>query len=62
MTPPSSEAAAQIPFLKVSPGNTVGTVLVFVKLQTNSLEKQLYTKMFPPRMFSWKFSVWTVQK
>ena len=58
-----SEVAVQShPFSKKSPGNIGGTVLLLVKLQTDCSEKQLYTKMPPPRMFSWKSSAWTVQK
>ena len=63
MTPSSSEAAVQShPFLKMSPGNTGGRVDLLVKLQTDCSEWRLYTKMTPPRMFSWKSSAWTVQK
>ena len=63
MTPPRSEAAVYShPFSKISLGNTGGTVLLLVKLQTDSSEKRLYTKMSPPRIFSWKSSAWTVQK
>ena len=63
MTPPSSEAAVQShPFSKDFPENTDGRVLLLVKLQTDCSEWRLYTKMTPPRMFSWKSSAWTVQK
>ena len=47
-----SEAAVHChPFSKIFPENTGGRVL----LQTDCSEKLLYTKMAPPRMFSWKF-------
>ena len=57
-----SEAAVYSdPFSKIYPGNMGGRVLLLVKLQTDCLEWQLYTKMTPPRIFSWKSSAWTVQ-
>ena len=58
-----SEAAIHShPFPKIYPENTGGRVLLLVKLETESSEKRLYTKMALPRMFSWKSSAWTVQK
>ena len=52
-----SEAAVHgHPFSKISPGNSGGRVLLSVKLQTDCSEWRLYTKMTPPRMFSWKSS------
>ena len=58
-----SEAAVDShPFSKISPGNTGGRVLLLVNLQTDCSEWQLYIKITPPRMFSWKSSAWTVQK
>ena len=58
-----SEAAVRShPFLKISPGNTGGRVTLLVKLQSDCSEWRLYTKMTPPRMFSWKSSAWTVEK
>ena len=58
-----SEAAVHShSFSKISPENTGGRVLLLVKLQTYCSEWWLYTKMTPPRMFSWKSSVWTAQK
>ena len=58
-----SEAAAYSHyFSKISPENTGGRVLLLGKLQTDCSEYRLYTKMIPPRMFSWKFSGCTVQK
>ena len=58
-----SEAAVHsYPFSKIYPGNTGGRVLLLVKLQIDCSEWRLYTKMTPPRMFSWKSSAWTVQK
>ena len=52
-----SEAAIHShPFSKISPGNTDGTALLLVKLQTDCSEWRLYTKMTTPRMFSWKSS------
>ena len=51
-----SEAAFHShPFSKIFPENIDGRVLLLVELQTDCSEKQLYTKMAPPRMFSWKF-------
>ena len=50
------------PFSKISPENIGSRVLLLVKLQTDCSEWYLYTKMTPPRMFSWKSSAWTVQK
>ena len=59
----SETAVYSHPFSKISPENISGKVLHFlVKLQTDCLELRLYTKMTPPRMFSWKSSAWTVQK
>ena len=44
-----SEAAVDShPFSKISPGNSGGRVLLFVKLQTDCSERRLYTKMTPP--------------
>ena len=58
-----SEAAVHShPFWKISPGNNNGRVILLVKLQSDCLEKQLYTTMTLPRVFSWKSSAWTVQK
>ena len=58
-----SEAAVHShPFSQISPGNTDGRALLLVKLQTDCSEWRLYTKMTPPRMFSWKSSTWAVQK
>ena len=37
-------------------------ILLLVKLQCDCSEVRLYTKMAPPRMFSWKSSAWTVRK
>ena len=52
-----SEAAVHShPILEVSPEKAGGRVLPLVKLQTDCSEKRLYTKMSPPRMFSWKSS------
>ena len=50
------------PFSKISPGNTGDRVLLLVKLQTDCSEWRLYTKITPPRMFSWRSFAWTVQK
>ena len=44
------------PFLKISPENTGSRVLLLVKLLTDCSEWRLYTKMAPPRIFSWKSS------
>ena len=53
----SSEAGVQShPFSKTSPENTGGRVLLLVKLQTGCSGYRLYTKVAPPRMFSWKSS------
>ena len=44
-----SEAAVHShPFLKFSPENIGGRVLLLVKLETDCSERQLYTKMTPP--------------
>ena len=43
-------------FLKISSENSVVTVLLLVKLQTDCSDERSYTKMTPPRMFSWKSS------
>ena len=53
-----SEAAVHPhPFSKISPVNTGNRDLLLVKEQTDCSEWRLYTKMSPPRMFSWKTSV-----
>ena len=58
-----SEAAVHShPFSKISPGNIIRRVILLVKLQTGCSQYRLYTKMVPPRLFSWKSSAWTVQK
>ena len=58
-----SEAAVHShSFSRISPENTGGRVILLVKLQTDCSGWRLYTKMTPPRMFSWKSSAWTVQK
>ena len=58
-----SESAVHIhPFSEIFLENTGGRVLLLNKLQTDYSEYWLYTKMAPPRMFSWKSSSWTVQK
>ena len=49
-------------FSKIFPENTGGRVLLLVNLQIDCSGWQLYTKMTPPRMFSWNSSTWTVQK
>ena len=63
MTSPSSEAAVHsYRFLKISPENIGARVILLVKLENNCSEWQLYTKMTPSRMFTWKSSAWAVQK
>ena len=52
----SEVAVHSHPFLKISPENLSVRVLLLVKLQTDCSEWRSYTKMTPPRMFSWKFS------
>ena len=54
------QLSTAIHFLRISPENTGGRVLILVKLQNNCSEQGLYTKMTPPRMFSSKSSVCTV--
>ena len=44
------------PFSKIYSRNTSSRVILLVKLQTDYSEWRLYTKMTPPRMFSWKSS------
>ena len=57
----SEAAVLSHPFLKISPGNTGGRVLLLVKLQNDCSEWRLYTKMTPPRTFSWESCAWTLQ-
>ena len=49
-------------FSKISLENACARVLLQVKLQTDCSKQRLYTKMSPPRMFSWKSYAQTVQK
>ena len=52
-----SEAAVQShPFSNISNENVGDRVLPLEKLQTDSPEQPFYTKMTPPRIFSWNTS------